>query len=248
MNILAIIPARYASTRFPGKPLVMIQNKPMIQWVYERTSAHFADTWVATDDNRIFEAVQKFGGRAVMTSDSHKSGTDRIAEALNTIERITDTSYDVVINVQGDEPLIATDHLSTIAALFDDSSTQIGTLVKPFAHDEDVFNPNSPKVVLSTDNRALYFSRSVIPHLRGVEQQEWQGRHTYYKHIGMYAYRAKVLREITRLPQSPLELAESLEQLRWLENGYTIKVGITNIETVSIDTPDDLEKLNRSLK
>jgi 3-deoxy-manno-octulosonate cytidylyltransferase (CMP-KDO synthetase) len=248
MNILAIIPARYASTRFPGKPLVMIQNKPMIQWVFERTSAHFPDTWVATDDSRIYDTVQGFGGRAVMTSDSHKSGTDRIAEALDTIERISGNCYDVVINVQGDEPLIATDHLSTIASLFDDASTQIGTLVKPFAQEEDIFNPNSPKVVLSSDNRALYFSRSVIPHLRGVEQQDWQSKHTYYKHIGMYAYRANVLREITQLPQSSLELAESLEQLRWLENGYTIKVGITNIETVSIDTPDDLEILNRSLK
>ncbi len=248
MNFLAIIPARYASTRFPGKPLVSILGKPMIQWVYERTSAHFADTWVATDDKRIFEAVTSFGGRVVMTSDSHKSGTDRIAEALETIERLSGAKYDVVINVQGDEPLIATDHLSTIASLFDDDSTQIGTLVKPFADDEDIFNPNTPKVVLSADNRALYFSRSVIPYIRGAESCDWQSRHTYYKHIGMYAYRADVLRQITRLPQSSLELAESLEQLRWLENGYTVRVGITNVETVSIDTPEDLEKLNQSLK
>lgn len=248
MNFLAIIPARYASTRFPGKPLVTILGKPMIQWVYERTSAHFADTWVATDDKRIFDAVTSFGGKVVMTSDSHKSGTDRIAEALETIERLSGVKYDVVINVQGDEPLIATDHLSTIASLFDDDSTQIGTLVKPFAAEEDIFNPNTPKVVLSADNRALYFSRSVIPYVRGAECSDWQSRHTYYKHIGMYAYRANVLREITRLPQSSLELAESLEQLRWLENGYTVRVGVTNVETVSIDTPEDLEKLNQSLK
>jgi 3-deoxy-manno-octulosonate cytidylyltransferase (CMP-KDO synthetase) len=248
MNFLAIIPARYASTRFPGKPLVTILGKPMIQWVYERTSAHFADTWVATDDKRIFDAVTSFGGKVVMTSDSHKSGTDRIAEALETIERLAGVKYDVVINVQGDEPLIATDHLSTIASLFDDDSTQIGTLVKPFAAEEDIFNPNTPKVVLSADNRALYFSRSVIPYVRGAECSDWQSRHTYYKHIGMYAYRTNVLREITRLPQSSLELAESLEQLRWLENGYTVRVGVTNVETVSIDTPEDLEKLNQSLK
>ncbi|MBP3425802.1 MAG: 3-deoxy-manno-octulosonate cytidylyltransferase [Rikenellaceae bacterium] len=248
MKFLSIIPARYASTRFPGKPLAQILGKPMIQWVYERTSAHFADTWVATDDQRIYNAVEAFGGRVVMTSDSHRSGTDRIAEALETIERITDTHYDVVINVQGDEPLIAGDHLQTIAALFDQPSTQIGTLVKPFAQGEDIFNPNSPKVVMTADNRALYFSRSVIPHLRGAEPESWQTQHTYYKHIGMYAYRAEVLREITRLPQSPLELAESLEQLRWLENGYTVRVGVTSVETISVDTPEDLEKLCASLQ
>ena len=248
MNFLSIIPARYASTRFPGKPLVEIQGKPMIQWVYERTSAHFPDTWVATDDKRIFDAVEAFGGRVVMTSDSHRSGTDRIAEALETIEQATGRHYDVVINVQGDEPLIAGDHLQTIAALFDNPSTQIGTLVKPFAAEEDIFNPNTPKVVLSTDGRALYFSRSVIPHIRGKEQGEWQANHTYYKHIGMYAYRAEVLREITRLPQSSLELAESLEQLRWLENGYTVRVGVTSVETISVDTPEDLDKLCSTLK
>ena len=247
MKFLAIIPARYASTRLPGKPLAIINGKPMIQWVCERTSAHF-DTWVATDDSRIFDAVTAFGGRAVMTSDTHKSGTDRIAEALNSIERITGITYDVVINVQGDEPLVAGKQLEIIASLFDDPTTQIGTLVKEFNADEDIFNPNTPKVVMDASHRALYFSRSVIPHIRGVEQSEWSARHTFYKHIGMYAYRAEVLREITRLPQSSLELAESLEQLRWLENGYTIKVGVTTLETISVDTPEDLEKLRAAMQ
>lgn len=240
MRLLALIPARYASTRFPAKPLALLAGKPIIQHVYERVSRLFPDTYVATDDERIAQCVSTFGGRYVMTGTHHKSGTDRCYEAL---QKLGEDQYDVVINIQGDEPFIHEQQLQTIAAAFQDPQTQIATLVKPFTADtpwEVVANPNSPKVVVSPQGYALYFSRSVIPYLRGQEQQEWPARHTYLKHIGLYAYRAEVLREITQLPQSPLELAESLEQLRWLEAGYRIRVGQTDIETIGIDTPQDL--------
>ena len=178
-----------------------------------------------------------------MTSPNHKSGTDRCAEALLAVQKRSGISFDVVVNVQGDEPFISTEQLSTVKSLFDKPDTQIATLVKPFSQNEDIFNPNSPKVVISAQGKALYFSRSVIPHLRGVRTEEWQGSHTYYKHIGLYAYRSEVLGQITGLPQSVLEKSESLEQLRWLENGYDINVGITNSESVAIDTPEDLQRV-----
>jgi 3-deoxy-manno-octulosonate cytidylyltransferase (CMP-KDO synthetase) len=241
MKTLALIPARYASSRFPGKPLADIAGQPMIRRVYERASAVFEACYVATDDARIEAAVQAFGGRVVMTSPDHRSGTDRCREALDTIERATGQSFDVVVNVQGDEPFVATEQLVQLASSFDDPATQIATLVKPFAPDEDIFNPNSPKVVLSRQGYALYFSRSAIPFLRSeADQRRWGEAHRYFKHVGMYAYRAEALREITRLEPSPLELAESLEQLRWLENGYRIRVGITDRPTVAVDTPEDL--------
>ncbi len=243
MKFLALIPARYASTRFPGKPLADIGGKPMIQRVYECASEHFADCYVATDDERIEQAVVAFGGRVVMTSTEHRSGTDRCAEALDNVEKMTGAKFDVVINIQGDEPFLAAEHLSKIKALFDDARTAIGTLVKPFSANEDIFNANSPKVVISQGGAALYFSRSVIPHLRGVKEEEWQDNRQYYKHIGLYAYTAKTLREITRLPQGELEKAESLEQLRWLENGYAIRVAVTHTESVAIDTPEDLARV-----
>lgn len=243
MKFLAIIPSRFASTRFPGKPLVEIDGKPMIQLVYERTSKYFEQCYVATDDARIEEAVKSFGGRVVMTSTSHRSGTDRCAEALATVERESGTSFEVVVNVQGDEPFICEEHLIKIKSLFDSDDSQIGTLVKAFSDDEDIFNPNLPKVVVSADEYAMYFSRSVIPYLRSEDKQEWQNKHKYLKHIGLYAYRAEILRKITELPASTLEIAESLEQLRWLENGYKIKVAETQSETIAIDTPEDLEKL-----
>lgn len=240
MKYLALIPARYASSRFHGKPLADIHGKPMIRRVYERCAAVFgSDCYVATDDPRIEEAVRAFGGQVIMTSASHRSGTDRCAEALDTVERQTGHTFDIVVNIQGDEPFIATEQLEQIRGCFDDDA-QIATLVKPFTETESIFNENSPKVVLSDSGDALYFSRSAIPFLRGIPKEEWQARHTYYKHIGLYAYRSDVLRAVTKLPPSPLEKAESLEQLRWLENGYRIRTAVTTLESHAIDTPEDL--------
>ena len=246
LRFIAIIPARYASTRFPGKPLALLGGKPVVQRVYERVKSVIPNAVVATDDERIYDAVKAFGGDVVMTSPNHKSGTDRCWEAYQKQAQ----EYDVVINVQGDEPFIAQSQLRSIMACFDDEATDIATLVKPFATEDGLQalqNPNSPKVVLDSASRAIYFSRSVIPYLRGVEPDEWLSKHTFYKHIGMYAFRVDALREVTSLPQSSLEKAESLEQLRWLENGYKIGVGITNVETVGIDTPEDLARAEEFL-
>lgn len=248
MNFLAIIPARYASTRFPAKPLADIMGKPMIQRVWERSREVFDQCWVATDDCRIEQAVQAFGGRVVMTSTDHRSGTDRAAEALDRIEALTGCRYDVVVNIQGDEPFVAVEHLRTIRSAFDDRTVDIATLVKEFAPDEDIFNPNLPKVVFDKRGNALYFSRSVVPFVRNREQGEWQRSQKYYKHIGMYAYRSATLREITGLPVGELERAESLEQLRWLENGYNIRVKKTTVETIAVDTPSDLKRVLERMK
>ena len=247
LKYIAIIPARYASTRFPGKPLAMLGGKPVIQRVWEQVSSVVDAAVVATDDERIAQAVESFGGRAIMTSPNHKSGTDRCWEAYQK----QGEEFDVVINVQGDEPFIAHSQLRAIMACFEDENTDIATLVKPFAEEDGLSaleNPNSPKVVLDNDSCAVYFSRSVIPYLRGVEREDWLKHHTFYKHIGMYAFRRDVLGEVTALPQSTLEKAESLEQLRWLENGYKIGVGISDVETVGIDTPEDLERAEEFLK
>ena len=247
MKFLGIIPARYASTRFPAKPLAMLGGKTVIQRVYEQVSGVMDDAYVATDDERIEAAVKAFGGKVVMTSVHHKSGTDRCYEAMTRIGG----QFDVVVNIQGDEPFIQPSQLHSIQACFQDPATQIATLVKPFTPQDGLQalqNPNSPKVVLDKNRNALYFSRSVIPYLRGVDSAEWLSRHTYYKHIGLYAYRTEVLKEITALPQSSLDLAESLEQLRWLENGYVIKAGITEVETIGIDTPQDLQRAEEFLK
>lgn len=238
MKFIAIIPARYASTRFPGKPLAMLGGKTVIQRVYEQAVSVLGEAYVATDDQRIFDAVEAFGGQAVMTRTDHKSGTDRIEEAVEKI----DTDADVIINIQGDEPFIQASQIETLCRLFDNPQTQIGTLGKPFETMEAVENPNSPKIVCDVNSFALYFSRSVIPFIRGKERNEWFGQYPFLKHLGVYAYRREVLAEITRLPQSPLELAESLEQLRWLQNGYRIRVGLTDVETVGIDTPEDLKR------
>ena len=247
LKFIAIIPARYASTRFPGKPLAMLGGKPVIQRVYEQVTGVISSAVVATDDERIADVVKSFGGQVVMTSPNHKSGTDRCWEAYQK----QGEEYDVVINVQGDEPFIAHSQLRAIMECFDNDTTDIATLVKPFTADEGLAaleNPNSPKVVLDKESRAIYFSRSVIPYLRGVEPEQWLAKHTFYKHIGMYAFRRDVLGEITSLPQSTLELAESLEQLRWLENGYKIGVGISDVETVGIDTPEDLQRAEQFLQ
>lgn len=244
MKFIAIIPARYASTRFPGKPLAMLGGKPVIQRVYEQAISVLGEAYVATDDERIFKTVTDFGGKAVMTRTDHKSGTDRIEEA---VEKLA-TDADVIINIQGDEPFVQASQLQALMQLFDDPETQIGTLGKPFENLEAVDNPNSPKIVCDRRGFALYFSRSVIPHVRGKERAEWIQHFPYLKHLGLYAYRREVLREVTQLPQTPLELAESLEQLRWLENGYRIRVGLTDVETVGIDTPADLERAEEFLR
>ena len=246
MRFIAIIPARYASTRFEGKPLAVLGGKPVIQRVYEQVSA-VMDAVVATDDERIFTAVEAFGGRVVMTSPDHRSGTDRCREAYEKLGE----GYDIVVNVQGDEPFIRRSQIEAVKRCFDEPTTDIATLVRPFAEEDGLAaleNPNSPKVVLDSESRAIYFSRSVIPYLRGVERSEWLKHHTFYKHIGMYAFRAEVLKRVTSLPQSVLERAESLEQLRWLENGYKIGVGITDVETIGIDTPEDLQKAEEWLR
>ena len=242
-KFIAIIPARYASTRFPGKPLAVLGGKPVIQRVYEQVSGVLSDVWVATDDERIRQAVEQFGGRVVMTRTDHKSGTDRIEEAAE----IIDTTADVIINVQGDEPFIQRSQVETIMHLFDDAETQIGTIGKPFDTIEQAENPNSPKIVTDVRGYALYFSRSVIPFIRGHERQQWLNQFPVLTHLGLYAYRRDVLRQITKLPQSSLEKAESLEQLRWLQNGYRIKVGLTDVETVGIDTPEDLARAEEFL-
>lgn len=249
-KFLTIIPARYASTRFPGKPLAKLGGKTVIQRVYEQVAAVLPNVAVATDDDRIADSVRAFGGRVVMTSSDHRSGTDRVREAFDTICRESGEKYDVVVNVQGDEPFIHRSQLEAIEHCFDDAVTEIATLVKPFSQDANIdalLNPNSPKVVVDDRGFAMYFSRSVIPYLRGVEQNEWLQKHKYYKHIGLYAYRAEVLRQITEMPQSSLEVAESLEQLRWLQAGYRIKTAETNVETIGIDTPEDLARAEEFL-
>jgi 3-deoxy-manno-octulosonate cytidylyltransferase (CMP-KDO synthetase) len=243
MNFLGIIPARYASTRFPGKPLADINGKPMIQKVYEQTLKALDHVWVATDDERIEKAVKDFGGKVVMTSTEHLSGTDRIAEAVSIISKDSDISFDVVINIQGDEPFIQPEQINAVKTCFDNQETEIATLIKPIQIEEEIFDPNKVKVVVGNDMKALYFSRSPIPYLRGVDKEEWLNKGSFFKHIGMYAYRLKTLQEVTKLPQSKLELIESLEQLRWLENGYWIQTEITEHESIGIDTPEDLQRV-----
>jgi len=244
MKFIGIIPARYASTRFPGKPLALLGDKPVIQHVYEKVAAVLEAAYVATDDERIYDVVKSFGGQVVMTRTDHKSGTDRIEEAIEKIGG----EWDVVVNVQGDEPFVAKSQLDTICHCFDDPTTQIATLGKPFDSMEAVQNPNSPKIVVDNMGFAMYFSRSVIPYVRGKEKSSWLTHYPFLKHLGIYAYRKDVLRQVTQLPQSSLEIAESLEQLRWLQNGFKIKVGTTDVETVGIDTPQDLELAEEFLK
>lgn len=213
----------------------------MIQRVYEQVGKVLDDVYVATDDDRIKNTVEGFGGKAIMTSPNHKSGTDRIEEAVEKIGG----DFDVVINIQGDEPFIHESQIKELCACFDDADTQIATLGKPFTAEmgmETLENPNSPKIVVDNRGYAMYFSRSVIPYIRNTRREEWIGQFPYLKHIGLYAYRREVLRQVTQLPQSSLEIAESLEQLRWLQNGYKIKVGLTDVETVGIDTPEDLQR------
>ncbi|WP_316799345.1 3-deoxy-manno-octulosonate cytidylyltransferase [Pedobacter frigidisoli] len=244
-KIIGIIPARYASTRFPGKPLVDIAGKSMIQRVYEQASKarSLAKVVVATDDERIAEEVQRFGGDFVFTAAHHQSGTDRCAEV---IEKLPD--FDIVINIQGDEPFIEPAQIDLLASSFTDNKVELATLIKPIQSQESIYNPNSPKVVIDIHGRAMYFSRSPIPFIRSGEPGVWAEKHQFYKHIGIYGYRAEALKAITKLPPSSLEIAESLEQLRWIENGFYIQTKITDLETVAIDTPEDLVKLNKLLE
>lgn len=241
LNFVGIIPARYGSSRFPGKPLAMLGDKSMIERVWNQVKQAIDEVYVATDDERIFNAVEAFGGKAIMTSENHKSGTDRCYEAyLN-----SKSKADVIINIQGDEPFIHIEQIKEIMACFGDESTQIATLARPFdanANFKSLEDWTKPKVVLDNYSNAMFFSRSIIPFVRNDEKENWAKSHQFYMHVGMYAYKANVLGEITKLPQSSLEIAESLEQLRWLQNGYKIKVGLTNQETIGIDTPQDLER------
>ncbi|MDX9697641.1 MAG: 3-deoxy-manno-octulosonate cytidylyltransferase [Bacteroidales bacterium] len=243
MNYVGIIPARYASTRFPGKPLADIKGKTMIQCVYEQASKALDHVYVATDDKRIADEVNRFGGKVVITSDKHQSGTDRLAEAIDIIHKSHSEKFDVVINIQGDEPLIKPQQIKEIQTCFDNPLTKIATLVKKIENNEDIFDINKPKVVINKKMQAIYFSRSPIPFLRNSNKEEWHVKQDFYKHIGMYAYKVKTLQELTELEQSPLEIAESLEQLRWIENGYSIYVAITKFESLGVDTPEDLEKI-----
>jgi 3-deoxy-manno-octulosonate cytidylyltransferase (CMP-KDO synthetase) len=241
MKYIGIIPARFASTRFPGKPLADLGGKPMIQWVYENTLQSLENVVVATDHPDIQSTVKGFGGRVLMTSPDHPSGTDRCAEVAEILAKKGD-HFDVAINIQGDEPFIRNTHLSLLMKAFEEKNTQIATLANIIEDPDEVFDPNVVKVVTGKRGMALYFSRSPMPHLRNRPESEWYSGFDYMKHLGMYAYRTDILTEITRLKTSPLEQAESLEQLRWLENGYNIKVHITTEVSMGIDTPEDLER------
>jgi 3-deoxy-manno-octulosonate cytidylyltransferase (CMP-KDO synthetase) len=240
-KIIGIIPARFASTRFPGKPLVDIMGKSMIQRVYEqaRKSKSLSSVIVATDDNRIQKAVVDFGGEVCLTSPDHPSGTDRCAEVVEKLQ----LDCDAVVNIQGDEPFIDPQQIDLLCSCFDDSKTQLATLIKKIASKEILFNPNSPKVIVDAENFAIYFSRHAIPFMRGVPEGEWLNNHAFYQHIGIYGYTLEALKTITHLKPSSLEKAESLEQLRWIEHGFSIKTAVTAFETMAIDTPDDLEIL-----
>lgn len=248
IKFAGIIPARYASSRFPGKPLVMIGDKSMIRRVYEQASTVMELLYVATDDRRIFDAVTSFGGKAIMTSQDHLSGTDRCAEAAEGIIKETGKNIDVVVNIQGDEPFIRPEQISLLMKCFDQADVEIATLVRQCESGEDIFNPNQPKVILDKKGDAVYFSRAAIPYFRDAEQGSWTSRHVYYKHIGLYAYRTETLKKITGLSRSSLELAESLEQNRWIENGLKIRTAVTLWESVGIDTPDDLDKAKSRFK
>lgn len=244
--IAGIIPARYASTRFPGKPLVKIEGKTMIHRVWEQAtkSKSLDRVVVATDDERIARHVKDFGGEAIITAAKHPSGTDRCAEVLEKLG----PDYEYVINIQGDEPFIDPEQIDTLANVLKDGTTEIATLIILVDNKDVLFDIGEVKVVLNPKMEALYFSRSVIPFLKDVPQSEWHLRRAYYRHVGMYAYRADVLKQITKLPVSALEKAESLEQLRWVEAGYKVKCAITHHDSHCIDTPEDIEKVLKLMK
>lgn len=243
MKILGIIPARWASSRFMGKPLIKIGNKSMIERVYKQSLKALDYVVIATDDTRIVKDVKRFNGQVVMTSDQHQSGTDRCAEALTLFEKESGLKFDVVINIQGDEPFIQEDQIIDIINCFNDTDTQIATLIKKITEPEIIFDPNCPKVILNTNSEAIYFSRSTIPYIQDTDKKDWFNKFTFYEHLGLYAYKSDILDKITKLPPSTLEKAESLEQNRWLQNGFKIKVAETDHENISIDTQEDLDRI-----
>lgn len=245
MNFLGIIPSRFGSTRLEGKPLADICGKPMIQHVYERANKVIKEVYVATDNKRIEEVVKSFGGNVVMTSEHHNSGTNRCLEAYDLIQENSDTEYDVVINIQGDEPMLESNQVIELMNCFENPKTEIATLVTKVKEAEELNSKSSAFVIYDLNMRAIYFSRTVIPAVKELDKSEWFGKTDFYKHIGMYAYRPNVLEEISSLPQSKLELIEGLEQNRWIENGYSIHVGITEFDSISVDTQQDLENIRK---
>ena len=250
MKTLVIIPARYASTRFPGKPLALLGGKPILQHVWERASrtAGVDAVYVATDDSRIAAAVDVFAGKgvAVMTATTHQSGTDRCGEVVRLLEA-QGLKYDIVINLQGDEPFVGADDIQALIACFADANVQIATLKRRIDEQDDLMSPNCVKVVCGANGKALYFSRQPIPYRRDVALDQWLAQGEYYKHIGMYAFRSEALLQLCQLPQSALEKSEKLEQLRWLEAGYQIAVCETSYDGIGIDTPDDLARAEKRI-
>ena len=245
MKFLGIIPARYGSTRLEGKPLADINGKSMIQWVYEKVKLEMDHVYVATDDLRIKNAVENFGGLAVMTSDKHTTGTNRCLEALEIIQDELDTTFDVAVNIQGDEPMINPEQIQTLLKCFDDKTTELATLVIPVTDAIDLENESEVFVTFDVNMRALYFSRAVIPVVHGIAKKEWMSHTTFYKHLGLYAYTSKALKTFAGLPQSSIEKLEKLEQNRWLENGGAIKIGITEHQSIPVDTIEDLERIRK---
>lgn len=245
MKILGIIPARFASTRFPGKPLIDLAGKSMIHRVYEQAkkASSLAEVVVATDSEEIFKAVNAFRGNVIMTSEQHQSGTDRCAEVSKKM-----IGYDAIINIQGDEPLIDPQQINLLASCFNDISTDLATLIKKIKTQEELFNYNTPKVIINNRSEAIYFSRQVIPYLKDVSQEDYLNKHTFYKHIGIYGYRTTTLGIIASMNLGNLEASEKLEQLRWIENGCTIKVAITDKESLAIDSPEDVIKVIKAIK
>ena len=244
MKVLGVIPSRFASTRFPGKPLIDILGKTMIQRVYEQVSKSklLDHVVVATDDHKIFNHVSEFGGAAILTSVEHETGTDRCHEVLSKL-----SGYDVVINIQGDEPLIESEQIDSLISIFKNHECEIATLVKQITNVEILHDASKVKVVKTTNDRALYFSRHPIPYQR-IDKSDWQTQHAFWQHIGIYGYRSAVLNTIAKLPMSCLEKAESLEQLRWLENGFNIYIAETVHESISIDIPEDLARVEAIIR
>lgn len=248
MTCICIIPARYASTRFPGKPLALLAGKPIIQHVYEHAAQCVHHTYVATDNRLIYDAVTQFGGHAIMTSTQHQSGTERLMEALGKIDAM-DIPWDVAVNLQGDEPFVGPNHIHALCRCFEtDASVEIATLVARIKTQSDLDNINVPKVIINRQHEAVYFSRSTIPYIRNVQKEEWLAHYPFMKHIGLYAFSKNALQKISTLALSPLEEMEKLEQLRWIENGLKIKTAVVEDATIGIDTPEDLRKAEAYIK
>lgn len=248
MNVLGIIPARFGSTRLEGKPLKDIGGKTMIQRVYEQSSKALDHVYVATDDKRIEEEVLRFGGKVVLTSENHTTGTNRCLEAFDLIQKNHEIPFDVIINIQGDEPLLDPKQITQLAACYEDKETSMATLIMPITKGTELISESDVYVVITSQQKALYFSREVIPHVRGIKRKHWTDHHTYYKHIGMYGFTPEAIHKFASLQPTNLEKAESLEQNRWLEHGYEIKVAITDHDSISVDTPADLEKVREMVK